>query len=595
MAGEKRAKAYEIITALSLYLGKNPHPLVRREVTLPGVSIRSDVVIGTDENPKYAVLVTHSTSEVDYHKKFARDSAELIQLFTAFPDLKGVVYVTYDNLTLPGLKLIIKSTFSSAVSAGDFGEWPKIQSICENILKHDVGGRIGLDGQITDASIELLTLGSLADKDLLTRFGVFLWRGISAGASDSPFATMVSKFIKSRSDSEILEQIKHTRVRRGLGKLLLFTQEERELIYASKPLMGDYSWAKSIGLVSQSLSTGEKKRWRVADPEIISGTKNEYFLEGVLSVLSQNEIELCLTKSREKAALYVKRLRVSAYLDSARDFVCKFREQLATEQGMESALRKVSANPRGSDLGIEIPNGVSWNWLYTYLVALYKAADGKKQGFGTTVIARLSGERRFRMQNSILSSLEYRLSEFPEGLFAPLAKGLCIPLRDLSDEKIKGLHADVLDQQLTNELEDKLLCHGLDHPLQVLIENSLSEAQIDYEIQRKRIAQAEAAGITGNAGLTSVIIAGNTLIWWRAAHWRNNVNHKTKELECKVAGWRICWDEANSVYKRFTSIKKAFLVLDGDFLEEDLIRLKRAGWDNFYYADQMADMVNNVV
>jgi hypothetical protein len=594
MAGEKKAKMYESVAAIALHLALTPKFTVHREVCLPGVAVRTDILVKSKTGHQIvAVLVTHSGSEVDFHKKFARDSAELIQLIAADGGASEVAYVLFDDYVLPALRSIIASTFSATVAVSDFGNRKALFNFCEQELEK-LGAPVGhLDKTLTNEDVVALCGKSIKDQLLLKSFGEYLWKIIRSGANKTAFTSVAAAFVQKRKTIPVRKSTKQTRVRRGLGKLLLFNAAERKLVYAGQALVGSYTWLPSLGLGKAVLSVGAKTRWRVTDMEIVGSSADK--LIGVTSLLAQEVIEQCLAGARAKTDLYVQRLRNSDYLAAAMEYVVRNYNALATADGMKKALKSVAANSSSSLQDKGLAQSVRWHWLYTYLVALFKAHSKKKQGFGTSVIAKLSGERRFRMQNSILSNLEYESGIFPEELFKPLAHALSTQLKEIKPAEVRKLHQDVVKQQLVNELEDKLVCHGLEHPLRQLIEMSLSAQGRPYMIQRVRLAQAVGAGAEGNAGLTSVVVSGKTLIWWRAAHGRNHVNDKTKELESKILGWRLAFDTKARRYSVSSKFQKAILVIDGDFQRQDLMSLTRAGWDEIFYPDEMDKLAKAIV
>jgi len=593
MAEELEGKAYEVATAVALSSARRANATVRREVSIPDVSIRADITTEVDAGLKNVLLVTHATSEVDYHKKFLRDSAELIELVATYPTLQSIGLIMFDASTLPGLTKIANATFPLVLDMEGLPQTRRISDFARSARWLQYVNE--LDTRERGIQQEIPDFLSSSQLQLLRDTGSFIWDQLDRNRierSKGSFLGEAGSLVRSR-DNHPIRSARCTRVRHGTSKLVMFSKDERKRIYKSKTLSGEYMWAERppIALLTKAVSLkGAPGIYRVSDSSLVGGPDGSVTVEGVLESLSEAQIETCLLAVTDRAKDYVARIRNAEYLDRARDYVEKHYSLLSSAKGMEQALRTVSHDP---PVSLGASRNITWHWLYTYLVAFFKAASGKKQGFGTTAIARLSGERRFRMQNSILSDLEYAPSSFPEVLYKPLAVALSKQLISIPRTSIAALHDDTVQQQLVNELRDKLLCHAL-NPLPTLLEDALRRSGRECLFRRVRLASAQPFG-TGNAGTTEVVISGHTLIWWRSAHGAENVSHKRKELQTRGVNWRLEWDVKSAKFRVSDNIKRAFLVLDGDFRESDLRLLSRFGWDDFFYADELDKLIRSIV
>jgi hypothetical protein len=583
MANEIIAKAYEMLAALAVDHAFSDHYDVFREKSLDNVSMRTDVIVTHKNKPEYAFLVTHSGSETDYQKKFARDSTELVELFINCPELKGIYLLIFDSHILPSLLGIASITYSGVFNFSEGISFLSISNLARSRQFQEAASNFDIAESVREQR-SLFTKDVLAETDSL---GKLVRKRIDSKASKADtFLPVARRYVLSRAKDSVLNEAPHctsTRFRRGLSKLLLFNQMEREGIYTNREIVGDHEWAVRLGLVRRVLSRRPNmKRFRICDDEI---TGDGVHL-GPLNSMSTVSIEHCLSQASSTSALYVRRLRNADYLDAASKFICKNWKVLTTPDGMEQQLRCVSQNPSQLKLNAKCYSEISWHWLYTYLVALFKADSGKKQGFGASVIARLSGERKFRMQNSVLGRLEYSPQIFPSELYKPLSNALSIRLSEVSTSRIEAIHEQVVNQQLRNELEDKLMCNAI-NPLPSLIEHQLNIAGISFDRFRIKQCCARAADASKNAGVSNVIKVGDVIIWWRTAHYRANVSHKRKELQNYVLNWRISWTGAKFA---ISDIRKTILVVDGDFESSDLQLLRSYGWDHFIYPHELAQL-----
>jgi len=596
MAGENRGKIYELLTALGIRLAlKEKGQQVWREKALQGMSIRSDIVVGaTLEEPRLVLLVTHSDSEVHHHEKFGRDAAELAELYACAPSVESVGLVIFEDRALPRLEQAARRIFSFVVKVsglrsaatlralGASDDWKESTKDLDHeaaVMPTDPGLRSLLTASTRAA---LLELGEAALQAAASRAG----RDHSLRRAVEGLSTPSHRRALPRGCSPFPPQERATRVRRGLAKLLLFTKEERKVLAAGGVPEGASGWAVSLGMLGRQRSI-RGERLVVTDCDLVGGPiapGSPVVAEGVLTTLRLDDIEHCLAAARDKSAAYVQRLREPAYLDAAGDYVRSKYLDLLSVEGMARHLQRVAVDPEGTLRTSGGPRHVQCHWLYTYLVALFKAHSGKKQGFGTTVIAELSGVRRFRMQNSILSTLEYQPTNFDSRLFRPLAKALSLRLKEVSQAELQVLHDKAVAQQLRNELEDKLVCHAL-NPLPALLVRAAEHAGLEPTFVQARSGLVGATEGTV-AGATKIVRFGEDAAWWRTAH-DSHVNDKRKELQSKALGWRVHWDARQETFHPTKWPGRLVLVIDGDFRRADLEQLRAAGWDLFLYADEL--------
>jgi hypothetical protein len=109
----------------------------------------------------------------------------------------------------------------------------------------------------------------------------------------------------------------------------------------------------------------------------------------------------------------------------------------------------------------------------------------------------------------------------------------------------------------------------------------------------RAMAVADGEKINVRAGSTNVLVANSTLVRWISVSDAGKT-HKCKEFCGKIWGLRIYLNQMNNLIEVNPEIKKAILLIDGTFNDEELNSLHEAGWDEIYYPDELEMLVESI-
>jgi hypothetical protein len=616
MAGEKIAKFYESLTAIavkaaikeSAYNGLN----VYREVKLPGVSIRNDVIVAeSKEIPRIIFLVTHSTLEVHWKEKVQRDLAESIEVICEYPEIDGIFYVIYDDRTLPGLTKILNYALSGVINVSDFDTEGVISSLGRK--KHFISRLDSLDESKRQQKINTYFNSNKKLKVILdmmvdvirVRIDKILPENLDAGG----YIPLTRVNIKKRKSSEFSKSVRNTRFNRSLSKLAFFSDTEILKIKNNQLLTGDYLWAtadiywpvdnKSKG---QLLSRVGKTGFRCADPEIMGGPlgskKSPIIVDSIFDSLELSEIRSIVDSGRKDMAdIYEKRIRGKAILNLTIEYIKNNKNALRNGAKLGRLLKQVSLFPQDTFWKYcdeSKTHTVTWNWLYTGLVAFFKATAktkhgiGTKQGYGYSKISAGMKTPRFKsaVEHSILQHLEYCMNPLDSDLINEVAESMSKWLSKISSELFSDQSINPYRFLLLSEVEDKYLPSGID-VIPAMIERAANKHGLNLLKKTMTNCLAVASDAGGTAGRSNVYRVKDTIIWYKASHLRQNVLHKRKEIQTIVSGWWQTWDDVLKTFHPTTDFKKTILVIDGDWQEDDLSLLHDFGWDEFLYPDEL--------
>lgn len=619
MAGEQTAKFYESLTAVIVRnaIKKTLHSdeYVYREVKLPGVSIRSDVIVGASEAlPSLVFFVTHSNLLVDWNKKFKRDAAEYLEIALSESNLKGMFLVLFDNSTMEGIDNIIRYTLNGVVV------FPLIDThgVVES-LAHDSSVLKRLEG-VTEIERQKLVLSflmatpsgrSLFKKATENFKNTILSSSKASGSAKSYFAA-VKEFVTKRRKINFSKRTRNTRYNRGISKLGLFDSEDRKMLVNSQSIEGPFNWAtldvywpinnKEKGQLLRSVG---KNAYRCVDPEVLGGNlgriRQPIVVESPTAKLGLDEIgEIIDHGMQPMSSMYLRKIKSKRVMMDCVTFLAKNHGNLSKKGKLGRLLMDVFDDPvlqYTRCFGV-IPMGqvIDWNWLYTGIISVLKASKNTKQGFGQSKIARLIKDPAYKkaVGSTVLKNLESRISRLDDGLVLAVGDVLADSLRSMTPDSIQGLAEKAYRFMVLCEVEDKFIPNGID-VLNAMIERAAKRNGIVLERQTVRSCLAVAAEAGGIAGTTRVYRSGNTIIWYKASHLRQNVLHKRKEIQSTVASWRQRWDSEHGVFVLNTDIKKTILVIDGDWEEGDLKLLHAYGWDEFLYPDELDRLPDLIV
>lgn len=595
MASEKRGLFYEaLIYVLLRRIIKDK--IVYWNQTPSQMTIDTDITIGTTvDNPDFLFLISHSTAEHNSDMKFWRNMGEVFEAKTLVKSKPKAICILMDDKFKENLLLIQPYAFddfiivsqesfgakiidfASTVSTGfPSGKEEKI-SFVEDLLSSDVDFQVCAQ-QFSDRLAQSLNKNnSVADK---------LWENVIKSLSKDRFRRIpVSK---------------NTSLRRGLAKSLLFEKMPRK--------------NEVISDVFSDLGIGQKtiRGTVLVDQEI----------KDVLDLIDNEQLSDLHSyySSMEEFSILVQPLQNIKSFEKFWKYICDHWAKILDPSDLYTLLQKTSAKPHvelgeREDFGYIIPG-----WLVIILITLLKAKTEKRMDFGYSKIVNeidllkdpnnyakkileKSGVLEF---DAIRSSrtIEYGLRDWLYGAartnfnlqpseLALIAYVLSKKVSEKVGKKLDfALGNTVKNFFVSDTLETKLLSHPSFQPLKLLIINTLQKSQIQFEninyfpSPLRGLAVSDGKRVNVRAGSTNVIRSGSTLIRWVSVS-DSGKEHKSKEFCGRVWGFRISVDETTGEISENPWVKKTILVIDGTFVDKDLLNLYKAGWDEILYPDEI--------
>jgi hypothetical protein len=584
MAGERKGKTYEAITFVALHLLKNNHKLrgsIFWNKTPDGMTIEPDLIIGRDkDHPTVVFLITHSGSAKNSDMKFWRNMGELAEAKSFVATTPRVYNIAFDAIIKESLKDIQAAAFDGQLIVGDKPYGSKIQSWVDN-------NHASLPTKGEDKADEITRIAS-SDKNLR--------RLITTLASD------LGKLIKTRNapldglwkqerarSTTPAPIARQTFVRRGLSKLLIFEDLELGLsIYRGKRVSASKvpQYAFDLGLVRNAIGGVLP-----GDDEVLNAVE----------LLKDHQIKhIYAAAPLDRMDGWLLTLRNAPHLLFMGDYVQKNFKGLMNSKTLARALVSLHKDP----LALIDPKSApaDWPpatvWLFEYLLELIKLAGGGKNSYGYAQMEREAssypgmpnaGDPVYRIN---LPDWVHRNDSLPmpRRVIDGLANALSHQIAMIAPADIVKLIKEVASSMQHNIVESKLVTYRMFQPLLVLLQTDVT----GLEPNNLRTCFAEAAGVGGQAGKTTVGQVGKTLINWQSVTAQGR-DHKKKELCGRAIGLRYSWDSSSRFFILRPDVKKLILVVDGTWRQKDLDALARAGWDHIFYPDEMDQLAAAIV
>ena len=592
MAGERKGKTYEAITFVALHLLKNNHKLrgsIFWNETPEGMTIETDFVIGNDINlPKTIFLVTHGTSAKESNRKYWRNMGECVEAKTCLKTTPNVYGLTFDSIIKRAIKNIEQESLDGSLFIGDKVYGPEISAWVN-------ANEASLPTKGEEKAAEITRIAS-SDKNLR--------RLIKTLASD------LEKLIKTRNapldglwkqerarSTTPAPIARQTFVRRGLSKLAIF--EDLDSIMKlhkgqriSAKQIPDY--ATELNLVGKTIAGP-----RLVDEELISS------IDLILTVFPNKPSARLRALLRQSASVgfrsQVTKVRKLGLLREFAKYVDHNYRELTTLRGMLRHLDQLHRDPSSglsSSMKVAAPENV---WLFDYIAAIVKAKAGKAQAFGYSAFSRHPKSNSSRIGNMDVgtwcSCFMNQYFNRAEGFIAPrhAIRHCALVLADairtiLNPGDLAHISDRIRHAYIIKEYDSVLLAHRGFDPILGLMSQHLT----DIDIVPTRACFAEAAGVGGQAGKTTVGQVSKTLINWQSCHG-SHTNDKKKELCGRAVGLRYSWDRSTSSFIPRPGLEKLILVVDGTWRQQDLDALARAGWDHIFYPDEMDKLTAAIV
>jgi hypothetical protein len=583
MAGEKKGKAYEALVHVALQelvdAKKLAGPL-HWNITPKGMSIEPDFMTGKDpDDPKTILLLNHSGSSGDSHKKFWRNLGELVETKTVLPSRPRVYCLTFGIIKADLAPIqqhafdqfvwVRQATYSWANDLDAFivsrvPNFPKGKDTQTNFMRDE------LKAASIEAKVAYQQLKSLLET----------MHKAKSDALDKMWADHRAREIPASPGA------RNTSIRRGASKLYLFPdhQEAHRCFKSGTALKNKVSHLAPLGLVERRPGGWFPTR----DSDVISCVK----------LLEEKD---CLALFANEATtsgfqLQAAKVRDSTLLSIYAAWCVSNWSQLTAPASMKKTLLALHSNPA---MGLTLPPGYSAPdhvWVMDVLGAMIRASTNKSQEFGFSSFAKHP-----QAKSAMIGSMDVGtwtscfMNQFftRKTGFNPPSSAIDFTAQVLSEYAKQAATAsikpeDLASQYLTKEYEAVYLAHRGFEPLWGLISSRIKSAKQ----LRIRTCYAEASGLSGISGNCTLAKAKQTLINWQSCSDAGR-DHKKKELCGRAIGLRYHWDGKNFV--RRPGINKMILVLDGTWRQADLNALLRAGWDEIYYPDEMDQLAKAIV
>jgi hypothetical protein len=604
MAGERKGKTYEAITYAALQLLKERGQFtdsIYWNKKPSGMSIEPDLTIGPDEHsPAFLILITQSGSARNSDMKSWRNLGELFESKTALPVSPTVLSVVFDAVIKEELKKVQASAFDGQLIVGDRPYGAGLQHWVDDHIND-----LPLNAYAKSADI-LRLYKSGTDPELAEHLNAFL-SDLSQllRARNEPLDDLWFNVRQRPSRSSRAAKI--TSMRRGSAKLLVVSDIEPywrcsrgELVQSSafEPVGFALGYLRKMGVGAAEVA-------QIKDDEITDFLLSAESIEDARAILS----------SVDAAAIspWVEALRESSQIKFAIDYVNEEVDSLAKPEELYARLARLGADPAALVEDKSPP--ADWPprmvWLYVAVVALLGASSNSATGFGYSAIATSARQNlpainsflgsiglspvTLRGQDLIRRTLQDWVNRRSRGasLSPPMLGLVSWVLSDfLRQARVRGLPQaeQIIERHRIAYLEQRLIPYKGFEPLAVLLKAALPHAQR----VAIRSCFAEAAGLGGEAGKTTLLQSKGTLINWQSVSDAGR-DHKKKELCGRAVALRYHWNASRKQFEPRPGVKKLILVLDGTWRQADLDALVRAGWDEIYYPDEMSKLAKTII
>lgn len=603
MADEILGNCYELITEIAL---ENYSSVLKKgeqifaQETPVGIGIVPDIIIGTDiQKPRILLQVHHTRAESASQKKFWRNVGEYVDGRNALGGATQIVTITFDSGQKRKLSAAATHLMDGFLEVDRQPYGTELLAFAKALETEIEAGKIKEDKRLELARTKLAKRPAtvVAIKAFAKDLNATLSSASKAGASW--FATY-SKIQSGRSASRIPKR-KLTTLRRALGRFLPVDDEVllRKLLQSIRT-GGKAPWPQyliDLGIATKTLAGGsftnpcppgsKVSRKMESDPGYEAFLMTEHF--------TNEEIVRLWKKLR---SITTSMSQACASIRSANEFVLYHKfvvdnfAVLTTQAGMVKALKDCFDDPGtvlGKTIGLANPSekGV---WLFDYVMTIIKAQTGKQQGYGYTTLADDAGFRQ-ELANTpglFISPFLRREKLMREDIFKGVAAGLSKRLEVVTKRWVNLNQAEISRFVLKGLFEDKIYKTSSFDPAMDLILHALKGTG---GVRDKRSATFLTGYIGKGAGTCDTLAIGDTLIMWQSASAQGD-DHKTKELCGRIGLLRVTTNKSGKAVP--APFKKAILVIDGTWKEDQLDRLAAAGFDAIYYVDEVVQLAKGI-
>ena len=599
MADEILGNCYELITEVALQdyssVLQKGESLFAQEKPV-GIGIVPDILIGKDiEKPRVLLQVHHTRAERASEKKFWRNIGEFVDARNALGGGTLIVTITFDSGQKRKLSAAATKLMDGFLEVDREPYGAELLNLAK-ALEHEIEGSKKKESERADLvrnRIKSRPASLIAITQFATKLDSIIQTASLAGANW--FATYSA--IQAKRATPRIPARKLTTLRRALGHFLPVNDEVllRELLKSIRT-GGKAAWPKylfEVGIATKSLAGGKFtnpcpsgtkcSRKMESNPAYEAFVMTEQFTDDEivrlwkrLRSITTSMSQACASiKSAGEFALYHK-------------FVVDNFATLSTQSGMAKALKNCFDDPDtvlGKKVGLANPaeKGV---WLFEYLMTIIKVNSGLQQGYGYTRLDEEAGTGLGTGIGPHLSLFVSREKNLRTDLLQSFSKTLAARLKTISSEWVISNSKEIAQFALSARFEDGVYkCSKFDPGIE-LISSKLTGGK-----RNNRTSTFLTKFVGKGATTCDTFTISETLIMWQAA-FAGHPADKHKELIGRIGMLRVQHSSEGKIIP--ASFKKAILVIDGTWLEDQIQRLAENGFDSVYYVDEVEQLVKDL-
>lgn len=393
---------------------------------------------------------------------------------------------------------------------------------------------------------------------------------------------------------------RHSRLRRGLGKLLLLGEDGLRMVNDPSNL------PKNVQYLLEDLGYTRRFRNKVdfIDKDILWAIKH----------VPPDEMAAAMYPLSRTLAEQIEVSRSMAGLSKQHAYLIQHYDRLLDPRELFRALKECYDAPWHIS-----PDTISktsrWVWLFHVIIAFLRFDQDKRTEFGIgTLIEEISKQESDRESLLNLTSVlgrkpvirskrtvELGLTDwyaessnsnysFTEDDLARVALVLSAWMSKASKRPTITEHSDFTRFVLNYMVEVKIVSHKAFRPLDKLLIGKFKGAKRIPNVGCLFNALAKYSGsrLDPRSGGTSAVVVGNSLFITQSAH-EGHCRDKRKEINGRLPAISYNLTPDGIVTPR-PDIKKYFLFLDGDWADSDIDMFYKCGWDEVFFPDEIDDI-----
>lgn len=220
----------------------------------------------------------------------------------------------------------------------------------------------------------------------------------------------------------------------------------------------------------------------------------------------------------------------------------------------------------------QVPNN---NWLLYSVINVLRCESGRKDGYGYTEIAR---ETEIRNVHLKLEPYINRTRDIDKVTLDSVAGVLAGHLVRIGNGKFKELIKPAIQTQTESIFNFQMMNYRHFNPIEWLVLRDLERAGIPCSFPAALPSFVVDEGVAATTG--NLIQIGDRSIWIKCQSAYAGRIDKRKELAGRVGAIRLAMSGTQQKEAKF------YLVIDGDFDQQDIDLLARSGWNAVVYFDE---------